>query len=160
LDQVVNFKGVAEIIRDYQKSIQPLGDNEPVDLEEFRGCGGRGIRDQMGWRLPGSRRSAGKRSAGLSRTSLFVCARRSRLWRSVTQILNRNIYALIEKQLARKDEKLEAEEKENADLNSKNDDLKTEVLEIKSELFLLLLAKTASSTKETTKSWTTETTRR
>jgi hypothetical protein len=58
LDQVVNFKGVAEIIRDYQKSIQPWGDNEPVDLEEFRGCGGRGIRDQMGWRLPGSRLTA------------------------------------------------------------------------------------------------------
>jgi hypothetical protein len=66
----------------------------------------------------------------------------------------------MEKQLARKDEKLEAEEKENADLDSKNDDLKIEVLEIKSELFLLLLAKTASSTKETTNSWTTETTRR
>jgi hypothetical protein len=47
----------------------------------------------------------------------------------------------MEKQLARKDAKLEAEEKENADLDSKNaeldsknDDLKIEVLEIKSEL--------------------------
>jgi chromosome segregation ATPase len=51
------------------------------------------------------------------------------------------IYALMEKQLARKDAKLEAEEKENADLDSKNaeldsknGDLKIEVLEIKSEL--------------------------
>jgi hypothetical protein len=46
-----NFKGVADIIRDYQKSIQPWGDNEPVNnvnnLEECRGCGGRGIRDGM-----------------------------------------------------------------------------------------------------------------
>jgi hypothetical protein len=30
---MANFKGVAEIIRDYQKSIQPCrDDNEPVDL--------------------------------------------------------------------------------------------------------------------------------
>ena len=44
---MANFKGVAEIIRDYQKSIQPWDDNEPVDLTECRGCGGRGIRDGM-----------------------------------------------------------------------------------------------------------------
>jgi hypothetical protein len=44
---MANFKGVAEIIRDYQKSIQPWDGNEPVDLEECRGCGGRGIRDGM-----------------------------------------------------------------------------------------------------------------
>ena len=44
---MANFKGVAEIIRDYQKSIQPWDDNEPVDLEECPGCGGRGIRDGM-----------------------------------------------------------------------------------------------------------------
>jgi hypothetical protein len=47
----------------------------------------------------------------------------------------------MEKQLARKGAKLEAEERENADLDSKNaeldsknDDLEIEVLEIKSEL--------------------------
>ena len=45
LGQMENSKGVADIIRDYQKSIQPWDDNEPVDLEECRGCGGRGIRD-------------------------------------------------------------------------------------------------------------------
>jgi hypothetical protein len=48
LGQMENFKGVAEIIRDYQKSIQPWDDNNPVDLTECRGCGGRGIRDGMG----------------------------------------------------------------------------------------------------------------
>jgi chromosome segregation ATPase len=77
-------------------------------------------------------------------------------------------YALMEKQLARKDAKLEAAEKENADLHSKNtehdsknDDLTTEVLEIKSELSSLPpCEKTASSTNEITKSWMTETTRR
>jgi hypothetical protein len=47
LGQMANFKGVAEITRDYQKSIQPWDDNEPVDLEQCRGCGGRGIRDGM-----------------------------------------------------------------------------------------------------------------
>jgi hypothetical protein len=45
---MANFKGVADIIRGYyQKSIQPWDDNEPVDLTECRGCGGRGIRDGM-----------------------------------------------------------------------------------------------------------------
>jgi hypothetical protein len=43
LGQLANFEGVAEIIRDYQKSIQPWNDNDPVDLTECRGCGGRGI---------------------------------------------------------------------------------------------------------------------
>jgi hypothetical protein len=43
-----NFKGVAaQITRDYQKSIQPWDDNDPVDLVECRGCGGRGTRDAM-----------------------------------------------------------------------------------------------------------------
>jgi hypothetical protein len=37
---LANFKGVADITRDYQKSIQPWDDNEPVDLMECRGCGG------------------------------------------------------------------------------------------------------------------------
>jgi hypothetical protein len=67
----------------------------------------------------------------------------------------------MEKQLARWDTKLEAAEKENADLHSKNteldsknDDLTTEVLErSKSELpSPPPLAKTASSTNEITKS--------
>jgi hypothetical protein len=44
---MANFKGVAEIIRDYQKSIQPWDDNEPVSLMECRGCGGQGIRAEM-----------------------------------------------------------------------------------------------------------------
>jgi hypothetical protein len=47
LGQLANFEGVAEIIRDYQKCMQPWNDNEPVDLEYCRGCGGRGIRDGM-----------------------------------------------------------------------------------------------------------------
>jgi hypothetical protein len=45
---LANFEGaVAEIIRDYQKSMQPWDDNAPVDLENGRGCGGWGIRDGM-----------------------------------------------------------------------------------------------------------------
>jgi hypothetical protein len=40
---MANFKGVADIIRGYQKSIQPWDDNEPVDLVECRVCGGQGI---------------------------------------------------------------------------------------------------------------------
>ena len=47
LGQLANFEGVAEIIRDYQECMQPWDDNEPVNLEECRGCGGRGIRDGM-----------------------------------------------------------------------------------------------------------------
>jgi DNA repair exonuclease SbcCD ATPase subunit len=47
LGQLANFEGVAEIIRDYQGCMQPWDDNEPVDLEYCRGCGGRGIRDGM-----------------------------------------------------------------------------------------------------------------
>jgi hypothetical protein len=47
LGQLANFEGVAEIIRDYQKCMQPWDDNEPVDLEYCRGCGGRGIQDGM-----------------------------------------------------------------------------------------------------------------
>jgi hypothetical protein len=47
LGQMANSKGVAEIIRDYQKSVQPWDDNKPVDLIECRGCGGQGIRVEM-----------------------------------------------------------------------------------------------------------------
>jgi hypothetical protein len=47
LGQMANFKGVAEIIRDYQKSVQPWDDKEPVDLMECRGCSGQGIRAKM-----------------------------------------------------------------------------------------------------------------
>jgi hypothetical protein len=62
LGQMANFEGVAEIIRDYQKSVQPWDDDEPVDLMYCRGCGGRGIRAEyelsipVCWR-PGSRAS-------------------------------------------------------------------------------------------------------
>ena len=47
LGQMANFKGVADIIRDYQECMVPWDDNEPVDLEYCRGCGGRGTRDGM-----------------------------------------------------------------------------------------------------------------
>ena len=47
LGQMANFKGVADIIRDYQKSIVPWDDNEPVSIMECRGCGGQGIRAEM-----------------------------------------------------------------------------------------------------------------
>jgi hypothetical protein len=44
---MANFKGVAEAIRVYQNPIRLWDENEPVDLEECRGCGGRGVRDGM-----------------------------------------------------------------------------------------------------------------
>jgi hypothetical protein len=48
---MANFKGVADIIRDYQKSIVPWDDNKPVSIMECRGCGGQrtpqGIRAEM-----------------------------------------------------------------------------------------------------------------
>ena len=43
LGQLANFEGVAEITRDYQKSIEPWDDNEPGSMFECRGCGGQGI---------------------------------------------------------------------------------------------------------------------
>ena len=39
---MANFKGVADIIRDYQECMVPWDDNEPVDLEYCRGCGAGG----------------------------------------------------------------------------------------------------------------------
>jgi hypothetical protein len=47
LGQLANFEGVAEVIRDYQRCMQPWDDNESADLEYCRGCGGRGTRDGM-----------------------------------------------------------------------------------------------------------------
>jgi hypothetical protein len=44
---MATFKGVADITRDYQKSIQPCDYNEPVNLEGCWGGGGY----EMGWRL-------------------------------------------------------------------------------------------------------------
>jgi polyhydroxyalkanoate synthesis regulator phasin len=44
---LANFEGVAEIIRDYQKSIGPWDNNEPGSMLECRGCGGQGIRGEM-----------------------------------------------------------------------------------------------------------------
>ena len=116
-------EGVAEIIRDYQKCIQPWDDNEPVDLDYFRSCGGRGIRD------------------GVEIARLTAICRKTKcgpleneLVRLRAQMLadleERNtdleegrdnfesMYALFEKQLARKDAALEAEEKERADLEA------------------------------------------
>jgi hypothetical protein len=117
---MANFKGVADITRDYQNSIQPWDDNEPVNLEERRGCGGRGIRDG----LENARLTAIYRKLDcgpLERTSLFVCARKADLEEGMGNYESQ--YALMVKQLARKDEKQEAAEKENADLHSKNTNL-------------------------------------
>ena len=80
LGQLANFEGVAEIIRDYQECMQPWDDNEPVDLEYCRGCGGRGIRDGMEIaRLTAICRKSDC-GAGLSRTRSYVCASRLQLW--------------------------------------------------------------------------------
>ena len=78
----------------------------------------------MGWRLHGSRRFAESRTAGLSLENELVSLLRAQ----IEALGERNAdleegrdnhesqYALMEKQLARKGAKLEAEEEEAADL--------------------------------------------
>jgi DNA repair exonuclease SbcCD ATPase subunit len=117
------FKGVADIIRDYQKSIQPWDNNEPVNLEECRGCGGRGIRDGV---LEIARLTAICRKTKCRPLENELV----RLRAQISTLEERNgdleekmdnfesVYAGFEKQLARKDAKLEAEEKEKADLEA------------------------------------------
>jgi chromosome segregation ATPase len=133
-----NFKGVADIIRDYQKSIQPWDDNEPVNLEDCRGCGGRGIRD--GVEIARLTAICRKMKCGPLENELV------RLRAQIATLEERN--ADLEEQLARKDAKLEAEENEKADLEAtlekekadleatlekENADLEVEILELKLE---------------------------
>jgi hypothetical protein len=73
LGQLANFEGVAEIIRDYQKSNEPWYDNDRVPCLNAGVAAGRG--SERRWGLSGSRRSAGKRTAGLrERGCPFACA--------------------------------------------------------------------------------------
>ena len=152
LGQMANFKGVADIIRDNQKSIQPWDDNGPANLEECRGCGGRGIRDGM--EIARLTAICRKSDCGPLENDIV------RLRQQIATLEKRNadleegrdnfesVYAGFEKQLARKDAKLEAEEKEEADLEAtlekekadleaalekENADLEAEILELKLE---------------------------
>jgi hypothetical protein len=127
LGQMENFKGVADIIRDYQKPIQPWGDNEPVNLEECRGCGGQGIRDGMEIaRLTAICRKSdcGPLENELVRLRAQIATLEERKADLTEGMGNyESQYALMVKQLAREDEKLEAAEKGNADLHSNNTNL-------------------------------------
>jgi hypothetical protein len=123
LGQLATFEGAAEIIRDYQKCMQPWDDNELIDLEYCRGCSGRGIRDGMEI----ARLTAICRKTKCGPLENELVRLRAQM---LADLEERNtdleegrdnfesMYALFEKQLARKDAALEAEEKERADLEA------------------------------------------
>ena len=139
---MANFEGVAEIIRDYQKCMQPWDDNEPVDLEYCRGCGGRGIRDGM--EIARLTAICRKSDCGPLENDIV------RLRQQIATLEKRNAdleegrdnfdsqYALMVKQLACKDAELEAAEKEESDLEAillkENARLNAQILELKLEL--------------------------
>jgi chromosome segregation ATPase len=148
LGQLANFEGAAEIIRDYQECMQPWDDNEPVDLEYFRGCGGRGIQDGMEIarltaicrksdcgpleneivRLRQQIRTLEERKTGDSKSE-------------AEEEMEVASQADAEGELARVRAELEEEKLKNAELDSeknrlhfKNSDLEIDILEIKSKL--------------------------
>jgi chromosome segregation ATPase len=145
---MANFKGVADIICDYQKSIVPWDDNEPVSIMECRGCGGQGIRAEMEIvRLTAICR---KTDCGLLENEVV------RLRAQIATLEERKTgdseseaevgmkfasQADADGELARANAELEEQEKKNADLDSKNVDLQSknvdleiEILKLKSEL--------------------------
>ena len=142
LGQLANFEGVAEIIRDYQECMQPWDDNDPVDLEYCRGCGGRGIRDGM--EIARLTAICRKSDCGPLENDIV------RLRQQIATLEKRNAdleegrdnfesqYALMEKQLASKGAELEAAEKEESDLEAillkENARLNVQILELKLEL--------------------------
>ena len=153
LGQLANFEGVAEIIRDYQKCMQPWNDNEPVDLEYCRGCGGRGIRDGMEIaRLTAICRKSdcGPLENEIVRLRQQIRALEERdseseaeeeVEEEVENEVENVALHYAEGELARVKTELEEQGKKNADLDSKNvdlqsknDDLEIEILKLKSKL--------------------------
>jgi hypothetical protein len=132
LGQMANFKGVAEVIRDYQMSIEPWDDNEPVDLMECRGCGGRGIRDGMEIaRLTSICRKT--KCGPLENEIVRLRAQIATLEERKTgdsepeaeEEIEFSSQADADGELARANAELEEQEKKNADLDSKNVDLQS-----------------------------------
>jgi chromosome segregation ATPase len=153
---MANSKGVAEIIRDYQMSIEPWDDNEPVDLMECRGCGGPGIRDGMEFaRLTAICRKTkcGPLENEIVRLHAQVTALEERKTSDSESEAEEKIESEAEEEmefasqadadgeLARANAELEEQEKKNADLDSKNvdlqsknNDLEIEILKLESDL--------------------------
>ena len=148
LGQLANFEGVAEIIRDYQKCMQPWDDNEPVDLEYCRGCGGRGIRDGM--EIARLTAICRKSDCGPLENEIVRLRQQIRtleerdseseaeeeVEEEVENEVENVALHYAEGELARVKTELEEEKIKNADLDSKNTDLTAEVLfaKTKSEL--------------------------
>jgi predicted nucleic acid-binding Zn-ribbon protein len=136
LGQLANFEGVAEIIRDYQMSIEPWDDNEPVDLMECQGCGGRGIRDGMEIaRLTSICRKSncGPLENEIARLRQQIRTLKERKNEVENEVENAALH-YAEGGLARVKAELEAAEKENVDLDSKIDDLSDKVFQLELEV--------------------------
>jgi hypothetical protein len=145
---MANFKGVADITRDYQKSIVPWDDNKPVSIMKCRGCGGQGIRAEMEIaRLKAIclKTDCGPLQSEIVRLRAQIATLEERKTGDSESEAEEEMefasQADADGELARKDEKLEAAEKENGDLDSKNVDLQSkngdleiEILKPKSEL--------------------------
>ena len=145
LGQLANFEGVAEIIRDYQKCMQPWNDNEPVDLEYCRGCGGRGIRDGM--EIARLTAICRKSDCGPLENEIVRLRQQIRtleerdseseaeeeVEEEVENEVENVALHYAEGELARVKTELEEEKIKNADLDSKNTDLTAEILFAKTE---------------------------
>jgi DNA repair exonuclease SbcCD ATPase subunit len=150
LGQMANFEGVAEVIRDYQKPVQPWDDDEPVDLVYCRGCGGRGIRAEM--EIAQLTAICRKSDCGPLENELV------RLRAQIATLEERKTgdseakaeeemkfasQADAEGELARVRAELEEEKLKNAELDSKNDDLDSKVEHLEIEI-LVIKSKLAS----------------
>jgi hypothetical protein len=150
LGQLANFEGVAEIIRDYQKSVQPWDDDEPVDLMYCRGCGGRGIRAEMEIaRLTAICRKSdcGPLENELVRLRAQIATLEERKTGDSEAKAEEEMefapQADAEGELARVRAELEEKKLKNAELDSKNDDLDSKVGDLEIEI-LVLKSKLAS----------------
>jgi hypothetical protein len=143
LGQMANFKGVAKIIRDYQKSTQPWDDNEPVDWMECRGM----LRRAGDPRWDGDCAAHGDlqenevRAYGPLENEIVRLRAQVALEERNANLEERrgyyeSQYAFMERQVGRRDAELKEEKKQNADLNSKNDNdnLRSEVNQLQSEV--------------------------
>jgi hypothetical protein len=149
LGQLANFEGVAEIIRDYQKCMQPWGDNEPVDLEYCRGYGERGIRDGM--EIARLTAICRKSDCGPLENEVVRLRQQVRTLEEhktgdseseaeeeVENEVENAALHYAEGELARvKAEELEEQEKKNADLDSKNVDLQSKNDDLEIEILKL-----------------------
>ena len=139
---MANFEGVAEIIRDYQKSVQPWDDDEPVDLMYCRGCGGRGIRAEMEIaRLTAICRKSdcGPLENELVRLRAQIATLEERKTgdseAKAEEEMEFSSQADAEGELVRAE--LEEEKLKNAELDSRNDDLDSKAGDLEIEILVL-----------------------